>query len=151
AEYERTLITERMRRGRQAKLRAGTLLPWTRPPFGYRLDPDRPRDAAAVRVEPGEAALAAAVRLVPAAAGNPVSAHSAAGRPGGGDPDGQAALDRGQRARHLAHPGLCRPGADQPHPGGAGPPAQVGAAAGRAGREPCPAAGRGLDRGAGPA
>src|SRR5215471_8012978 len=59
AEYERTLITERMRRGRQAKLRAGTLLPWTRPPFGYRLDPDRPRDAAAVRVEPGEAALAA--------------------------------------------------------------------------------------------
>ncbi|MGH3123709.1 MAG: recombinase family protein, partial [Streptosporangiaceae bacterium] len=58
AEYERTLITERMRRGRQARLRAGTLLPWTRPPFGYRLDPDRPRDAAAVRVEPGEAALA---------------------------------------------------------------------------------------------
>lgn len=35
-------------------LRAGTLLPWTRPPFGYRLDPGRPRDAAAVRVEPGE-------------------------------------------------------------------------------------------------
>jgi site-specific DNA recombinase len=32
AEYERTLIAERMRRGRQAKLRAGCLLPWTRPP-----------------------------------------------------------------------------------------------------------------------
>jgi site-specific DNA recombinase len=59
AEYERTLITERMRRGRHAKLRAGTLLPWTRPPFGYRLDPGRPRDAAAVRTEPGEAALVA--------------------------------------------------------------------------------------------
>jgi site-specific DNA recombinase len=59
AEYERTLITERMRRGRHARLRAGTLLPWTRPPFGYRLDPDRPRDAAAVRIEPGEAALVA--------------------------------------------------------------------------------------------
>jgi site-specific DNA recombinase len=59
AEYERTLITERMRRGRHARLRAGTLLPWTRPPFGYRLDPDRPREAAAVRVEPGEAALVA--------------------------------------------------------------------------------------------
>ena len=57
AEYERTLIAERMRRGRQAKLQAGTLLPWTRPPFGYRLDPERPRDAAAVRVEPGEAVL----------------------------------------------------------------------------------------------
>ncbi len=59
AEYERTLIAERMRRGRLAKLRAGTLLPWTRPPFGYRVDPERPRDAAAVRVEPGEAVLVA--------------------------------------------------------------------------------------------
>lgn len=59
AEYERTLIAERMRRGRQAKLRAGTLLPWTTPPFGYRLDPERPRDAAGVRVEPGEAVLVA--------------------------------------------------------------------------------------------
>ena len=59
AEYERTLIAERMRRGRQAKLRAGTLLPWTRPPFGYRLDPERPRRADAVRVDPGEAALVA--------------------------------------------------------------------------------------------
>jgi site-specific DNA recombinase len=27
--------------------------------FGYRLDPERPRDAAAVRVEPGEAVLVA--------------------------------------------------------------------------------------------
>src|SRR6266571_4452816 len=59
AEYERTLIAERMRRGRLAKLRAGTLLPWTRPPFGYRLDAEHPRDPAAVRVEPAEAALAA--------------------------------------------------------------------------------------------
>jgi len=59
AEYERTLIAERMRRGRQAKLRAGTLLPWTRPPFGYRLDPERPRQASAVRIEPSEAVLVA--------------------------------------------------------------------------------------------
>ena len=59
AEYERTLIAERMRRGRQAKLRAGTLLPWTTAPFGYRLDPERPRRADAVRVEPGEAVLVA--------------------------------------------------------------------------------------------
>ena len=59
AEYERTLIAERMRRGRQAKLRAGTLLPWTTPPFGYRLDPERPRDAAGVRVEPDTAVLVA--------------------------------------------------------------------------------------------
>ena len=46
AEYERTLIAERMRRGRLAKLRAGQLLPWMRVPFGYRTDPERPREAA---------------------------------------------------------------------------------------------------------
>ena len=34
AQYERTLIAERMRRGRQAKLRADTLLPWTTAPLG---------------------------------------------------------------------------------------------------------------------
>jgi len=34
AEYERSLIAERMRRGRQAKLRSGLLLPWTSAPYG---------------------------------------------------------------------------------------------------------------------
>lgn len=57
AEYERTLIAERMRRGRQAKLRAGCLLPWTRAPYGYRLDPDHPRDPAGVTIEAAEAAV----------------------------------------------------------------------------------------------
>ena len=41
-EYHRTLIADRMRRGRQQKYRAGVLLPWTRPPYGYRLGADRP-------------------------------------------------------------------------------------------------------------
>ena len=50
-----------MRRGRQAKFRAGLLLPWTRAPYGYRLDPDRPRDPAGVRVDPAEAAIVAAL------------------------------------------------------------------------------------------
>ncbi len=59
AEYERTLIVERMRRGRLMKYRSGTLLPWTRPPYGYRLHPERPRDPAGVRVEPAEAAIVA--------------------------------------------------------------------------------------------
>jgi site-specific DNA recombinase len=57
AEYERTLIADRMRRGRQAKLRSGQLLPWTRAPYGYRLHPERPRDPAAVQVDPVAAAV----------------------------------------------------------------------------------------------
>ncbi len=57
AEYERTLITERMRRGRLRKMEAGLMLPWTRTPFGYRADPDRPRDPAGVRIEEAEAAI----------------------------------------------------------------------------------------------
>src|SRR4051794_821008 len=59
AEYERTLIAERMRRGRLAKLRAGLLLPWTYPPYGYRLHPDRPRDPRGVTRDPAEAAVVA--------------------------------------------------------------------------------------------
>jgi site-specific DNA recombinase len=39
AEYERTLIAERLRRGRVSRLRAGQLLPWVRVPFGYQVDP----------------------------------------------------------------------------------------------------------------
>src|SRR4051812_19351492 len=57
AEYERSLIAERMRRGRLRKLQAGVLLPWTRPPYGYCLDPDRPRDPAGVRLDAARAAV----------------------------------------------------------------------------------------------
>ena len=57
AEYERTLIAERMRRGRLAKLRAGLLLPWTYAPYGYHLSPDRPRDPRGVTTDPAEALL----------------------------------------------------------------------------------------------
>ena len=57
AEYERELITDRMRRGRQAKYRAGLLLPWTRPPYGYRLGVENPRNPEEVRIEESEAAV----------------------------------------------------------------------------------------------
>lgn len=57
AEYERSLISERMRRGRQAKLRSGNLLPWTNAPYGYILDGERPRDASRVHVDPIKAEI----------------------------------------------------------------------------------------------
>jgi site-specific DNA recombinase len=44
ADYERTLIADRMRRGRQARIRHGQLLPWAVAPYGYVLDADHPRD-----------------------------------------------------------------------------------------------------------
>lgn len=59
AEYERSLIAERMRRGRQQHYQAGHLLPWTRPPYGYLLDSTRPRDPTGVRLQPDEAATVA--------------------------------------------------------------------------------------------
>ena len=57
AEYERTFIADRMRRGRQAKLRAGQLLPWSVPPYGDVMDPERPRDPRRLRVDPVKAAV----------------------------------------------------------------------------------------------
>src|SRR5947209_15000503 len=66
AEYERTLIAERMRRGRLAKYRAGVLLPWTRRPFGYSVDPDRyfasrPLDRKSTRLNSSHANISYAV------------------------------------------------------------------------------------------
>jgi site-specific DNA recombinase len=57
AEYERTLIGERMRRGRLARYRAGLLLPWVQPVYGYLLDIERPRDPRGVRVSEAQAAI----------------------------------------------------------------------------------------------
>jgi site-specific DNA recombinase len=57
AEYERTLIADRMRRGRLAKLQSGQLLPWARAPYGFRLDPQHPRDPTGVRVDEEEAVV----------------------------------------------------------------------------------------------
>jgi site-specific DNA recombinase len=57
AEYERTLIADRMRRRRQAKWRSGQLLPWSVPPYGYVMDPERPRDPQRLRLDPVKAAV----------------------------------------------------------------------------------------------
>lgn len=58
-EYERTLISDRMRRGRLMKYRRGQLLPWSRPPYAYRVNPEQPRDPAYVRLDNAEATLVA--------------------------------------------------------------------------------------------
>jgi site-specific DNA recombinase len=52
AEYERTLIADRMRRGRQARLRSGQLLPWTRATLWVSAAPRAARDPAAVQIDP---------------------------------------------------------------------------------------------------
>src|SRR4051812_24291439 len=57
AEYERALIADRTRRGRLARLRAGQLLPWINTPYGYRCDPQHPRDPARLRIEKTEASV----------------------------------------------------------------------------------------------
>src|ERR687893_155863 len=57
AEYERQLITDRMRRERLAKLRSGQLLPWSRAPYGYLLDPEHPRDPHGLKINPVTAAI----------------------------------------------------------------------------------------------
>jgi site-specific DNA recombinase len=78
AEYERTLLSERMRRGRLAKYKAGLLLPWTHTPYGLRVDPDRPRDPAGVSLDEAKATVVAeifAVYLEPGASLFGVSRH----------------------------------------------------------------------------
>jgi site-specific DNA recombinase len=80
AEYERTLIAERMRRGRQAKLRSGQLLPWTRAPYGYLLDAERPRDPSRVRLDPVQAAVVEHMFAWYGAPGQPVSLYAVAKR-----------------------------------------------------------------------
>jgi site-specific DNA recombinase len=59
AEYGRTQTSDRMRRGRLMKHRTGQLLPWTRPPYAFRVDPERPRDSSGVRLDEAEQAIVA--------------------------------------------------------------------------------------------
>ena len=46
-----------MRRGRLARYRAGLLLPWVQPVYGYLLDAEHPRDPAGVRVNEAQSAV----------------------------------------------------------------------------------------------
>ena len=57
AEYERTLIADRMRRGRLMKYKTGQLIPWTKIPYGYRLGPEGLRKPEHVYMDEAEAAI----------------------------------------------------------------------------------------------
>ena len=57
AEYERTVIADRTRRGRLAALQVERLLPWSTPPYGYRADPEAGRDPARLIVDAERAAV----------------------------------------------------------------------------------------------
>jgi site-specific DNA recombinase len=57
AASERTLMTDRLRRGRQATWRSGQRRPWSVPPDGDVMDPERPRDPRRLQVDPVNAAV----------------------------------------------------------------------------------------------
>ncbi len=98
AEYARTFIAERMRRGRQAKLRSGQLLPWTRAPYGSLLDPDRPREASRVQSDPVQAAVVAHMFAWYTDPGQSVSFYAVAKRLS----DAQIPPPRGGKRWHVA-------------------------------------------------
>ena len=76
AEYERSLIAERMRRGRHAALSSGQLLPWTVPPYGYVLDAQAPRKPAGLRIDAAKAAIVTQIFAWYTAPSEPASLHS---------------------------------------------------------------------------
>jgi len=98
AEYERTLIAERMRRGRQATLRSGQLWPWTRAPYGSLLDPDRPRDPSRVRIAPVQAAVVEPMLAWYTDVGQAPSLYQVAKRLS----DAQIPTPRGSKRWHVA-------------------------------------------------
>ena len=109
AEYERTLIADRMRRGRLAKLRAGRLLPWTNAPYGYRGHPERPRDPALVEVD--EAAAAVVRELFQTYADGEATLHALAVRltaRGIASPTGRRFWSAQYRAHDAEQPGVYR-------------------------------------------
>jgi len=122
AESERTFIAERMRRGRQANLRSGQLLPWTRAPYGYLLDPDRPRAPSRVRIDPVQAAVVAQMCAWYPEPGQPASLYAVAKRLS----EAQIPTPRGGKRWHVAsvrgilrsppYPGVAYSGRTHPVP-----------------------------------
>lgn len=135
AEYDRTRIAERLRRGRLHTLPAGLLLPWSVPPSGYRLGAEPPRDPAGVWVEPLEGPMGQAIfrrsldaRMSLDGLANWLTA------PGVPTPTGKAiCLAWKHRPRGLEHPLRQRAGLGGTPRAATEPRTVLGAAAGRAG------------------
>ena len=152
AEYERTLIAERMRARAAGEAAGGHAAAVDHGAVRVPAGSQRPRRADAVRVDPGGGgAGGAAVRLVPRTPGNHLPARPAADRSGGACPRG------GPRWNTASVRGILR---NPSYAGGVlSGPTEVAPARGRKvpltppgpGRQPCPAAAARLDRGAGPA
>jgi hypothetical protein len=136
AEYERTLIADRMRRGRQARLRSGQLLPWTRAPYGYRLHPERPRGPGCGRGRPGRRRRGAgAVCRVRGRWGDPAHPGRAVDGAAGADPDRQADLAVDDNPQSVDQSGLQGSGSQRSAAHRPGPPPLVGAGTSRQGRQ----------------
>ncbi len=115
AEYERTVIADRTRRGRLAALQAGRLVPWSRPPYGYRADPQAPRDPAGLARDEAQAAVVCQIFTWYVEDGLPLKAIArrltATGTVGA-----HGARYHGRRPPHG--PGAPPDGCGVPHPGG---------------------------------
>jgi site-specific DNA recombinase len=126
AEYERSLIAERMRRGRLQKYQAGGLLPWTHPPSGFRVDPLHPRDPTGVRLEPAEVAVVTdlfARYLEEGASLKAVTKQRS--RAPDSHPQWAGALESSPRAWHPYHSGLHRNHLSRAQPSDSSPPAPL--------------------------
>ena len=123
AEYERTLIAERTRRGRPP-VPGRPMLPWTRAPYGYRMAADRPRDPSGVYQDPAEAAVVAEMFAWYLETDAPCSGWSSISTRWGPLADGQALLGPRLAARGPDQPRLHRPGLRRadPLPPRQGPP-----------------------------
>jgi Resolvase, N terminal domain len=129
AEYERSLIAERMRRGRLQKYQAGGLLPWTHPPYGFRVDPTHPRDPTGVRLEPAEVAVVTdlfACYLEEGASLKAVTKQRS--RAPGSHPQWAGALESSHRAWHPHQSGLHRNHLSRTQPSDSSPPAPLAVA-----------------------
>jgi site-specific DNA recombinase len=148
AEYERTLIADRMRRGRQAKLRSGQLLPWSVPPYGYVMDPERPRDPQRLRLDPVKAAVITQIfawDYRPPDTGHPLWCGQAPHRRPHPDTTRGAALACRLGAGYPPFTGLYGDRLQRAHPASARPPPPVRLAPGGTGTQSSAGPARGMD------